>query len=230
MTDKTTLLIKEQVDMLFQFPSFIITNSETGAPVSKKLETKVDAANFMYGLIGSKPEKYSTTHDMAELYGFTDEADIEALQTPVSEKDLCLEDLQILSMYQDKIIARVSAENADITSPASVKQALTGCVCERKLIVVAMYAFKKLGKLAKGELAIRLVNPDELFFENKSYKVPVSDLKQALFVWQDFCSKQPTQGYTSGGDEYKGDNVLAIFSWNGRCWNRAIQEMSTTQD
>lgn len=218
MKSQFILSVQEELQPLTCTSTFTVVQCESGEILAKGCHTKIDAANAMYSLIKATPEKYSTEHSQAELYGYSEPADIEALQTPTPSNWLYLETLDLLEQYQDKIIACVKANDCDIKSPASVKLALTGCAAEKKLIIIAMFAFKVLGQVDKTELQLRLERLTDDYMVQDSVRVYVTDLKQARAIWKQFVAGQEFNRYTGGGDVYKGDEVVAVFSFNGRCW------------
>ena len=140
------LKVIEQIDHFNKVNWFVVVEMESGEELFDE-KLKIDAANKMLNLIKASSDKYSTKQSLVDLYGFSELADIEALQFEAQEGFHSRESLKVVEKRNDAIVARVMSENGDINSPASVKHCLTGCVMETALIQIAIHAFKLKGGL-----------------------------------------------------------------------------------
>ncbi|MDF4421787.1 hypothetical protein [Vibrio parahaemolyticus] len=71
---------------------------------------------------------------------------------------------------------------------------------------------------SKNMLKLRVGTLTESYSINTERTIDVVDLKEAKEKWLEFLNTQDYNRYTVGGDVFEGDEVVAIFSPNGRCW------------
>ena len=73
-------------------------------------------------------------------------------------------------------------------------------------------------KQSKRMLKLRVGTLTENYAIDTEVTIDVVDLKDAREKWLEFLNTQDYDRYTIGGDVFEGDEVIAIFSPNGRCW------------
>ncbi|EGQ7973620.1 hypothetical protein I7Z51_002544 [Vibrio parahaemolyticus] len=69
-----------------------------------------------------------------------------------------------------------------------------------------------------GQLKLRVGTLTRSYIIDTEDYIDVTDLKDARAKWREFTSKQDYNRYTLGGDVFDGEEVVAVFSPNGRCF------------
>jgi hypothetical protein len=142
------LAVREKNDHLNDKKSFVVQEMDSAENLVD-VPNKIDAVNAMFEMITAQPGKYFTQQKSETLYGYDNPDDREALRYPmpaISEYEPQAQ--AALDKEREKIIAVINSARADITSPASVLKALSGCVLSTYLSKIAIFAFKQHGGLA----------------------------------------------------------------------------------
>ncbi|HBC3404885.1 hypothetical protein P3602_21475 [Vibrio parahaemolyticus] len=69
-----------------------------------------------------------------------------------------------------------------------------------------------------GQLKLRVGTLTHSYAIETEEYIDVVDLKDAREKWREHKEQQDYNRYTLGGDVFDGDEVVAVFSPNGRCF------------